>query len=59
VHCHSEPSAALEIGFGYARTTETEAAAPASATAAPINASFLMVCDMPVIFVAPAQLGGQ
>lgn len=38
VHCHSGPSAALEIGFGYANVTERKAAALVSVTAAAIFA---------------------
>jgi len=53
VHCHSGPSAALEIGFGYAKATETNAAAPASVAAAPISANFLVVHHVLVISVAP------
>jgi hypothetical protein len=58
VHCHSAPSAALEIGLGYAKASETKAAAPVSVTAAPINASFLVVHHVPVISVAPVEVRG-
>jgi hypothetical protein len=50
VHCHSAPSAALEIGFGYATATQRKAAAPVSVTAAPTNVNFLVVHHMRVIF---------
>jgi hypothetical protein len=49
VHCHSAPSAALEIGFGDATATQSKAAAPVSVTAAPRNV-FLVVHHMRVIF---------
>jgi hypothetical protein len=58
VHCHSAPSATLAIGFGYARASERNTAAPASVTAAPIKAGFLVVHHAAVISVTPVEVYG-
>jgi len=59
VHCHSAPSSALEIGFGYASASQSKAAAPVNVTAALTTASFLVVHVPVIFFVAPVELRGQ
>jgi hypothetical protein len=58
VHCHSAPSATFAIGFGYAKASERNTAAPASVTATPIKAGFLVVHRVAVISVAPVEMHG-